>query len=483
MNDNASPLLFQEYTVHIEQLINAALDAVNPSEAVKRHLQREGDNLRIGTELFALNQGHVYLVSVGKAAVPMGLAMAEILGHALNSAIFVTKKSARDWPSEIKESGLGIDSFNFSLFLSGHPIPDEESVHAGTAVLNLLAQTTANDFVIFLISGGASALIAQPLVPLKSWQRLTEALLASGCTINELNCVRRQLDRVKGGGLASAAAPAACATLILSDVIGSPLAAIGSGPTVYTKESSADALAILNRYALEEKLETAVWQEVAAVLQTDSEPSGEPMRNSHLLIGDLRVAVDAAMTRAAQLGFIAETLTTRLEGEAREVGKVAAAVLKDLPVGRCLLLGGETTVTLQGPGKGGRNQELALSAAIALAGWPNRVLVCLATDGEDGPTDSAGAMVTGETAETARHLQLNPESFLEQNDSHTFFKQLEDLSGEESPRHLIQTGSTGTNVNDLLILLHYPEHKEDEMPRLSQAAASMLPQIQASGES
>jgi hydroxypyruvate reductase len=466
MNASHSQLLFQEYPAHIEQLIKAALDAVNPSEAVKRHVQREGDSLIIGPESFTLNQGRVYLVSVGKAAVPMGLAAAVILKNCVNSAIFVTKKSARDWSSEIEEAGFAIDPINFNFFLSGHPIPDEESVRAGTAVFDLLTQTTANDIVIFLISGGASALLAQPLIPLESWQQLTEALLASGCTINELNCVRRQLDCVKGGGLASAAAPAACATLILSDVIGSPLAAIGSGPTVYTEERSADALAILNRYNLEEKLETAVWQEVVTILETDSEPSDKPPRNTHFIVGDLRHAADAVVTKAAQLGFIAETLTTRLEGEAREVGKVSAAIVKDLPMGRCLILGGETTVTLQGAGQGGRNQEMALSAAIALAGWPNRVIVCFATDGEDGPTDSAGSIATGETAVSAHRHQLYPEAFLGQNDSHTFFKQLDDLSGDEYPRHLIRTGSTGTNVNDLLILLHYPDIKQgDNAPR------------------
>lgn len=452
---------FNEYAEHVQEIVAAALAAADPATAVQRYLQCDGRYLTIGPEIYTMTKGQIYLISVGKAAVTMGLAAAEILGDRLTHAIFVAKKTDRDWVAEIEASSVNLQSPVFSLFQSGHPVSDAESVYAGTAVLDLLHQTTADDLVLFLISGGASALLAQPLLPLADWQALTNALLASGCTIAELNIVRRQLDTVKGGGLAHAAAPAACASLILSDVVGSPLEAIGSGPTVISDESPAsalaDALAVLHRYHLHETLAAAVWQNLAQQLEnTPTSPLPKPSENQHYIIADVSQAASAALTKAAQLGFIAQILTTHLEGEAREAGRFAAALAKDNPPGQCLILGGETTVTLHGEGQGGRNQEVALAAAIALAGWPNRVVVSLATDGEDGPTDAAGAMVTGATAVTARHHHLNPVTFLQSNDSYAFFSELDTAVAENQPPHHIKIGATGTNVNDLIIILTYP---------------------------
>ncbi len=460
MNQVMTPQ-FNAYADHVQEIIMAALAAANPTTAVQRYLQCDGRYLTIGSEIYTMNKGQLYLISVGKAAVTMGLAAAEILGDRLTHAIFVAKKTDRDWMAEIEASSINLQSPVFSLFQSGHPVPDAESVGAGTAVLDLLHQTTADDMVLFLISGGASALLAQPLLPLADWQALTNALLASGCTIAELNTVRRQLDTVKGGGLAHAAAPATCVSLILSDVVGSPLEAIGSGPTIISDESPADALAdalaILHRYRLHETLATAVWQNLAQQLENNQASSlPKPSENRHYIIADVGQAANAALTKAAQLGFIVQILTTHLEGEAREAGHFAAALAKDNPPGRCLILGGETTVTLRGEGRGGRNQELALAAAIALAGWSNRVVVSLATDGEDGPTDAAGAMVTGATAVTARRHHLNPVTFLQSNDSYAFFSGLDTAVAENQPPHHIKIGPTGTNVNDLIIILTYP---------------------------
>lgn len=454
---------FNAHSEHVQEIITAALAAADPAAAVQRNFQCDGRYLTIGSEIYTMNKGQIYLISVGKASVTMGLAAAAILGDKLNRTIFVAKKTDRDWMAEIESSTSNLQPSAFSLFQSGHPVPDAESVRAGTAVLDLLHQTTADDLVLFLISGGASALLAQPLLPLADWQALTNALLASGCTIAELNTVRRQLDSIKGGGLAFAAIPAACASLILSDVVGSPLEAIGSGPTVISNESPADALAILHRYRLHEVLTTAVWQNLAQQLETNqASPLPEPSENQHYIIADVAQAANAALTKAAQLGFIAQILTTHLEGEAREAGQFAAALAKDNPPNRCLILGGETTVTLQGNGRGGRNQELALSAAIALDGWPNRVIVSLATDGEDGPTDAAGAMVTGETAVTARRHHLNPITFLQTNDSYAFFSELDTAVAQAKPPHHIKIGATGTNVNDLVIILTYPGIPEQE---------------------
>lgn len=448
---------FNAYSEHVAEIIKAALAAADPAKAVQRNLQCDGRYLSISSEIYTLNKGQIYLVSIGKAAVTMGLAAAEILGERLAHAIFVAKKTDRDWMAEIEASSFNLQPPAFQLFQSGHPIPNAESVRAGTAVLNLLHQTTADDLVLFLISGGASALLAQPLLPLADWQTLTSALLSSGCTIAELNTVRRQLDTVKGGGLARAAAPATCTSLILSDVVGSPLEAIGSGPTVISDESPADALAILHRYRLDDTLATAVWQNLTHQLENNqANKLPQPPENQHTIIADIALAANAALTKAAQLGFIVQILTTHLEGEAREAGHFAAALAKSNPPGRCLILGGETTVTLNGKGRGGRNQELALAAAVTLEGWSNRVVVSLATDGEDGPTDAAGAMVTGETAVTARQHHLNPITFLQNNDSYAFFSELDTAVVPNQPPHHIKIGATGTNVNDLIIVLTYP---------------------------
>lgn len=450
-------LQFNAYSDHVREIIAAALAAADPAAAVQRYLQCDGRYLSIGSEIYTMSKGQVYLISVGKASVTMGLAAAEILGDKLAHAIFVAKKTDRDWQAEIETAAFSLPPSACDLFQSGHPVPNEESIRAATAVFDLLHQTTADDLVIFLISGGASALLAHPLLPLADWQALTTALLASGCTITELNTVRRQLDTVKGGGLARAAAPAACASLILSDVIGSPLEAIGSGPTFISDESPADALAVLRRYQLHEALETAVWQNLTRQLEANQASAlPEPAENWHDIIADVSHAARAVLTKAAQLGFIAQILTTHLEGEAREAGRFAAALAKGSPSGRCLILGGETTVTLRGEGRGGRNQELALAAAISLEGWPDRVIISLATDGEDGPTDAAGAIVTGETAVTARRQHLNPITFLENNDSYAFFSELDTAVAENQPFHHIKIGATGTNINDLLIILTYP---------------------------
>ena len=435
---------------HVDALIGAALQAAEPDTAVRRFLRLDDGQLLAGDFAFALDGGRVFVVSIGKAAVPMAKAVVAVLGEDLADGIILTKKGA-----EVDQE-LGLP-----ILEGGHPVPDEDSVSATTAVTEFVAQATVGDLIIFLISGGASALLTQPLISLTEWQQLTRALLASGCTINELNCVRRQLDRVKGGGLARMAAPATCLSLILSDVIGNPLADIGSGPTMLLDESPLDALAVLQRYGVAERLDTAVWQRIEALWQQPDLFPTKAVRSEHVIVGDVHSAATAVFTKATQLGFLAQVLTTRLEGEAREVGKFAAAIVQDMQPGHCMILGGETTVTVRGKGRGGRNLEVALAAAIALQGCPNRVIVTLATDGEDSMTGMAGAMVCGETAVWATQFDLNPAHFLANNDSYSFFEQLDgylqkDVTlADTVPQHLIHTGSTGTNVNDLIIILAY----------------------------
>ena len=309
-----------------------------------------------------------------------------------------------------------------------------------------------------MISGGGSALLPLPAegVTLAEKQALTNSLLACGATINEINAVRKHISALKGGQLARLAAPARLVALILSDVVGSPLDVIASGPTVPDPSTMQDAWAVLEKYALVEQTPASIRERLAAGragLVSETPKPGDPLFThvQNVIIGDNALAAQAAQARAEALGFHALLLSTFIEGEAREVGRVAAGLLKEIarydrPIPRpaCLIWGGETTVTLRGQGKGGRNQELALAAALALDGWENVALVALATDGADGPTDAAGAFIDGDTLTRARQMGLDPLRALQNNDAHPFFAALGDL---------LMTGPTHTNVNDLAFLL------------------------------
>ena len=460
-------LHFSDYPDHISQMIAAALAAADPAAAVQRHLHWNGRTLAIGQPIVYTHHpadGRIFLISVGKAAVPMALAAADAIGEHLHAGVIIAKRGERNWQNDIAGTMLGSRRDDFPLYEAGHPLSDEVSVQATTAVHDLLTATTAHDLVLCLISGGTSALLTQPILSLSDWQQLTQALLESGCTINELNRVRRQADRVKGGGLAQWAAPATCVTLILSDVVGNPLEAIGSGPTVHCTETLADAVAVLARYQVGGRLETAVWQRIVQTLHSlKDKPTANTAPAHNVIIGDVRQAAQATQIKAAQLGFTPHLITAQLEGEAREVGRVAAAIAKDTLPAHCYLLGGETTVTVRGQGKGGRNQETALAAAIALQGVSNRVIASFASDGEDGPTPAAGAVVTGESVGNGRIHRLAPHSHLNRNDSYTYFQQLDARNRAANPENpppstLLQTGPTGTNVNDLIIILSYPSN-------------------------
>jgi len=420
---------FAQHREQIMAMVSAALAAADPAVAVARHLHRQNNTLYVGGETFNLANGRIFLIAVGKAAVPMCQTALKILGDELTAGIAIAKTIPADFiphPS------------SFILYTGNHPIPGPDSLAATTAVRQLLSQTGPDDLALCLISGGASALLSQPILPLAQWQSINQQLLASGCAIQEFNTVRRQLDAAKGGGLARWAAPARCLSLILSDVVGSPLAMIGSGPTVPGDDTLADALAVLERYGIE----------IAAPDKGDSPARPLPIPPANLVIGDVAMAAAAVAHQAEQLGFRAQILTTHLEGEAREVGRVAAAIARDLPPDTCAILGGETTVTLLGhDGLGGRNQETALAAALALDGVPQTVVASFATDGEDGPTNAAGAMVTGRTVAHGRACNLDAIARLNRHDSYAFFRQIEN--------HLIITGPTGTNVNDLIIMIKY----------------------------
>lgn len=422
----------------------------------------EGAMLVVGETRYNLCSSRLFLIAAGKAALSMGRAALEIVNEQVWGGVIITKQTD-DGSPRTYFANAGRRRQNIAVFEAGHPIPTESSLRATRAAMDLLEETKQGDVLLFLLSGGASALLTSPRLPLGEWRQLNQVLLESGCTINELNCVRKQLDRVKGGHLAEMAAPAATIGLILSDVVGNPLDVIGSGPTVPNEESPGDALTILHRYDIMKKVTPETWAVIGEALTDPRHATSlarvKDLSVQNVIIGDVRIAASAAVDAARQSGFQAELLTAHLEGEAREVGKFAGALAKDLGAGCAWILGGETTVTVRGQGVGGRNQEIALAACLAIEGASDRVIAAFATDGEDGPTAAAGAVVTGETAVEARMQGLDPAPYLQDNDSHTFFHDLA-IKGRN---YLLSPGPTGTNVNDLLFILH-PEHAGDDSP-------------------
>ena len=452
----------------ITRILVAALDAVEPGAAVRRYLRCDGQRLSIGERAYNLAEyKRVFLVGAGKAGAPMARAAAEILGDRLAGGVIVVKEGhAGIEQAELRieksehDGSFSILNSQFAILEAGHPLPDQRGVDGARRMADLLAQTTERDLVIALISGGGSALLTLPApgVTIADMQALTGALLACGANINEINTLRKHLDQLKGGGLARMAHPAALVTLVLSDVVGNPLDVIASGPTVPDPTTFADAYAILERYAIvgqvPEPILARLRHGMAGEVDETLKP-GDP-RFDHIqnqVIGSGSQAAGAALEAARAAGFNALLLTTFIQGEAREVGRALAAVARELaatgqPIRRpaCVVAGGETTVTLRGGGKGGRNQELALAAAADLAGLADVALVALATDGGDGPTDAAGAVATGATIARARALGFDPAMCLAHNDSYPFFAALGDL---------LQPGPTQTNVNDLVFVFAF----------------------------
>ena len=430
----------------IQRILAAALGAVEPAAAVRRNLHRQGDQLVIADRVYRLDRyRHVFIVGAGKAAYPMGSQAARLLEDKLSGGILVVKE------------GYSGDVPGITLHQAGHPIPDERGLRATKEIIDLLQAAGEDDLVICLISGGGSALLTSPAdgLTLEDLQRLTTLLLACGADITEMNTLRKHLDEVKGGKLARYAYPAQLVTLILSDVIGDPLEIIASGPTVADPTTYQDALNVLERYGIQESTPPAILAHLQRGLAGGAPETPKPGEeslagNQNHLIGNNLLAAGAALEGARNEGFNTLLLTTTLQGEAHQAGRFLAGVARrvaasgrPLPRPACIVAGGETTVTLQGSGLGGRNQEIALGAVADLAGLEGVLLVTLATDGGDGPTNAAGAVVTGETSSRARQAHLEPEAFLANNDSYHFFEPLGDL---------LITGPTLTNVNDLAFI-------------------------------
>ncbi len=436
----------------VKPMIEAALQAVEPGAAVRRNLRCLDNTLTVADKDYDLDAySRIFVIGFGKAALGMGDAAAEVLGGHFTGGILITKSLAG-------KSQYG-SLEKFKVLKGNHPVPGKQSIAATQEVLRLVQDRRKGDLFLCLISGGGSALFTQPFegISLSDLQAMTKLLLECGANINEMNIVRKHIDLVKGGGLCRLMFPAEVAALILSDVIGNPLDAIASGPTAADGHTFAEARGILRKYELEKRAPASVLRTLEAGdlgLIDDTVRSHDPcmMNTENRVIACNYLAAKAACDIAAQNGWNTMLLSTYLQGEACQEGGNLAGIIRQIqssgePIKppACIVIGGETTVTIRcQDGLGGRNLELAMGAVAPLSGLERVALITLATDGEDGPTDAAGAVVLGDTLEKGQTLGLDLKEFLNKNDSYRYFS----ASGS-----LIKTGKTGTNVNDLTFLL------------------------------
>ena len=418
---------------HALEIFHAALRAADPAEAIARHVTLEGDQLTAGKKTYELSRyKRIMVVGAGKATATMAQAIEKLLADRVSGGLINVKygHTAKLKRIEVNECA--------------HPVPDAAGVAGAERIAAMAADARKDDLVLCLISGGASSLLPlpNPGVTLAAKQTLTQRLLKAGANIHQMNAVRKHLSSIKGGRLADIAYPATVLTLILSDVIGDDPSTIGSGPTAPDPTSVADAQAILDQFAIKTKLR----------LNETPKPGDALFRRvQNLIVGSNRLAIDAAAAKASELGLTPLVLSSYIEGETREIAAMHAAIAREVvatgqPVKAptCIISGGETTVTIRGKGKGGRNQEFALAAAIALNGLPHVTVVSGGTDGTDGPTDAAGAMADGLTLTRARAIGLKAADYLANNDSYHFFAPLGDL---------VITGPTQTNVMDLRLMI------------------------------
>ena len=398
---------------HALAIFHAALQAADP-----RAVCREW-----ATHRFQRPRGRVFVVGAGKASAAMAQGIEEVLGSVIAGGVINVKY------------GHTAPLNRIELNECGHPIPDENGVHGARRIASIAQQAQDGDLLICLISGGGSALLPYPAgdLTLQEKQEVTRQLLACGANIHEINTVRKHLSAIKGGQLAAMAEPAQVITLILSDVIGDNLDVIGSGPTAPDCSTVADAIAVLTKFGIQ----------TAAARAFHETPKYSNAEN--IVIGSNRQAMAAAAGKARDLGFHTLLLASTIEGETRDVARLHAAIAREIrtsgnpvPIPACVISGGETTVTLRGSGKGGRNQEFALAAAIDIAGMKDSVILSAGTDGTDGPTDAAGAIADGMTADETAPAYLN------NNDSYNYFA---------SRDGLIITGPTNTNVMDIHLVL------------------------------
>ena len=448
-----------ELRMHARTLYQAGLAAVDPKEAVRTHLKRDGAQLRLEGEVFDLNSfERILVVGAGKASAPMAVALEEILGDRITSGIVNVKYGYTDQVRKIR------------LVEAGHPVPDAKGMEGASLMVDLVSGASEKDLIICLISGGGSALMPLPVegISLQEKQEVTKLLLACGATINEMNALRKHISRVKGGQLARLAAPATLLALILSDVVGDPLDVIASGMTVPDTSTFDEVYGIFKKFGILEKVPGSILAHVESGRRgsiPETPKAGDPIFAGvhNLVIGSNMLALQAVEKAANGLGYRALILSSFVEGEAKEVAKVLVGLAKEvrktmhpIPAPACLIFGGESTVIIRGKGMGGRNQEMALSAALCMDGLEDTLFLSLGTDGSDGPTDAAGAVADGKTASRAREAGMKIIDYLHENDSYHFFEKLGDL---------IKTGPTNTNVNDFQIILLREQTRGNEKGR------------------
>ena len=436
----------------MESIYRAALAAVDPFKAVLGAVSVENGSLQVAGAVYDLDAfERILVVGAGKATARMAQAIESLLGERISAGLVVVK------------DGHALPLNRIEQVEAAHPVPNEAGMAGTQRILQMLQGADERTLVICLLSGGASALLVSPVtgLTLQDKQQTTRLLLNAGATISELNAVRKHLSSVKGGRLARAAFPAQLLALILSDVIGDPLDVIASGPTAADSTTYTDAWTVIAKYALQGSLPETVLnclQDGIAGLVAETVKVTDPclVGTRNVIIGNLSRALETASDQATQLGYATRIVTACLQGEARAAaGFLATWALTELAgmrpgERRCLLCGGETTVTVRGAGLGGRNQELALAFALEIEGVAGVLLLSAGTDGTDGPTDAAGAMVDGTTAALARRVGLDAHRALEDNDSYGFFRLLDAATG--ACCHYL-TGPTGTNVMDVQIVL------------------------------
>jgi hydroxypyruvate reductase len=427
----------------LRQILSASLAAADPEEAVRRCLRLEGNAVVAGDERFEAER--VFVLAAGKAAGSMARAAEELFGERLAGGLIVTKHG------NVASSG------KLNVLFAAHPEPDEKGVEAARRAEELARSLKEGDLLLALISGGASALLADPAPPIElaDLKELTGALLRSGANISEINTVRKHVSVLKGGGLASLTAPAPTLALLLSDVVGDEPSAIASGLTAPDPTTLEEARGVLKRYGIEPP--ESVVEHLSVVEETPKPGDALFEGVANVLCGSGRHAAEAAAQKARELGYEPLLLSTTITGDARPIAAVYAAVIREvlesgnpLPPPCAIVSGGEATVTVRGSGTGGPNQEFALTLAVELDGVGGWAALAADTDGNDGPTDAAGGLVSGATADAIRGGGVDPEEALANNDAYRAL---------EAGGALLLTGPTGTNVNDLRVVLVSGEGK------------------------
>ena len=438
----------------IHNIFTAALKAVDPYLIVKMHADR------VRSDFIKKNFNKLLVIGFGKASFQMARAVEEIFGAGLiKEGVVVTKYGHCKDQRSVVSGKQSAKLKKIKVYEAGHPIPDENGIKATEEIIRLLKNADEDTLVLCLISGGGSALNVSPYegISLNEKQLITDMLLKAGADITELNAVRKHISKVKGGRIAEIARPAEIISLMISDVIGDKLDVIASGPTAPDTSTFQDALDVINKYNLSEKTPESVMDVLnkgrdGLIPETPKKDNRVLEKVKNIIVGNNRKALDVAENKALSLGLEAEVISTDIKGEAAEAGKwlaekaieIKRAKAEGHSNAKCMISGGETTVTVKGKGKGGRNTELALSFALEIEGIEDITLLSAGTDGNDGPTDAAGAVVDGSTIIKARNLGLDPVEYLNNNDSYNFFKQTGSL---------LITGPTGTNVMDIQIVL------------------------------